>query len=151
MGRGIVAAIPIAYNPKNFSEKFLEGYIFDKEKKSYFLKEELLVDNYQSFLEEFYELIGEPKTLEGIPVAANFSDFEAVFDKDKRDMYAPFLYNSSVMFSFLGGKSSYYWLFYNGSYKAYLEVYSTFLHFERILNKAMKNPLTSFIKFGIFG
>jgi hypothetical protein len=56
-----------------------------------------------------------------------------------------------MMFSFLGGESEKYWLFYIGSYKAYLETYCTLKHFERILAKAMQNPLASIVKFGIYG
>jgi len=55
------------------------------------------------------------------------------------------------MFSILGGYCEQYWLFYSGSYKAYLEEYSTLSHFEKVLAKTMKNPLAKAIKFGIFG
>jgi hypothetical protein len=159
MGTGIAAAIPIAlkksryYEPSEFSEKFWDGYILDSSSQIYRIKEELLVDNYQPFLKEFYDLIGEPEDLMGraVPAVVNFNDFSAVFDGGQRNMKMPFIDYSTIGFSFLGGESSFYWLFYSGSYKAYLETYKTLLHFERILSKTMKNPLANFIKFGIFG
>jgi hypothetical protein len=156
MGTGICAAIPIViktptYKLKYFSDNFLDGYTFDEENQAYLLKEELLVDNYLPFLKEFYHLIGEPINIDDVPIATNFSDFEIAFEKDKRKPDMPFLYGSEIAFRFLGGCSSYYWLFYFGSYKAMLEEYITLLHFERVLAKAMENPLAGFIKLGIFG
>jgi hypothetical protein len=44
-----------------------------------------------------------------------------------------------------------YEMFYQGSYKAILEEYSTLNHFEKTLVKAMSNPLANAVKFGIFG
>jgi hypothetical protein len=63
----------------------------------------------------------------------------------------PFVYSRYSTFSVLGCRCEQYWLFYNGSYKAFLEEYSTLLHCERILAKAMSNPLVNAVKFGIFG
>ena len=63
----------------------------------------------------------------------------------------PFIYDIPGMFSTLGCECQVYWLFYSGSYKAFLEEYTALMHFERVLARAMINPLASAIKFGIFG
>jgi hypothetical protein len=68
-----------------------------------------------------------------------------------RNSSTPFIYPHWSTFSTLGGQCKEYWLFYSGSYKAYLEEYTTLEHLERILSKTMKNPLANTIKFGIFG
>jgi hypothetical protein len=78
-------------------------------------------------------------------------EFMEIFHHRKRDGYTLYTYDSPYAFSILGGVCEDYWLFYNGSHKAFLETFCTFLHFERILAKTMKNPLAKSIKFGEFG
>jgi hypothetical protein len=57
--------------------------------------------------------------------------------------------NTSV--SFIACNTCSAWVFYSDSYKAYLEEYSTLIHFERVLAQTMKNPLTPIIRLGIIG
>jgi hypothetical protein len=117
----------------------------------------LLVNNYKSFLTEFYDLIDEDfhEVTEldpnSIPLAGNLDEFSQLFNRDNRNSLVPFVDESGYFFSVLGCECKRYWLFYNGSYKADLEEYSTLLHFEKILAKAMKNPLGAAVKFGIYG
>jgi len=163
MGTGIAAAIPIvlrqnSYRPldvTDFSKGFFDCFNFEEVdgKKVYHIKEDLLIDNYKLFLSEFYNLIDEESYLNDniILDANNFNDFSAIYSKDNRNGRVPFIYSPSAFFSTLGCSCDKFWLFYNGSYKAYLEVYETLLHFEKILAKAMKNPLANAIKFGLFG
>jgi hypothetical protein len=89
--------------------------------------------------------------LQNVPNARTYDEFEAVFKRDARNGYAPYLEKGSLSFSCLGGECYEYWIFYSGSYKAYLEEYSTLLHFEKLLPKAIKNPLATSVKFAIYG
>ncbi|MDR2855621.1 MAG: hypothetical protein LBV40_05650 [Methanomicrobiales archaeon] len=175
MGTGIMAGIPIIFEPhddrfrphegrkfdmENFSKGFFDNFDVSGEagsKKIYTIKKDLLINNYKSFLAEFYDLIEEDfnketdLTFDTIPSATNLDEFREVFSSDNRRNYVPFFETSYYDFSVLGCECKEYWLFYSGSYKAYIEVYSTLLHFERILSKSMSNPLANAIKFGIFG
>ena len=159
MGTGIAAAIPIVIKPREFTGKeyFSNQFFthFDKENEGgiYTIKIDFLLEHYFQFLKEFYELIGETEKLERmeVPILITFEEFEKYFSFSNRNGKSIFIYNQHIAFSFSGGQSSYYWHFYSGSYKAIVEVYSTFLHFERILQKTMKNPLAQVLKFGIFG
>ena len=116
-----------------------------------------MIDNYMAFLAEFYDLIDEDfkaftrTDLSSVPVCKSLSEFREVWNGDTRGNRTPFIYDTATMFSTLGCVCKEYWLFYSGGYKAYLEVYTVLQHFERILAKAMRNPLANAIKFGIFG
>ena len=159
MGTGISAAIPITFKKSNnyqdsyYSSKFFDNYNKLDDEDIYIIRSELLVSNYRPFLDEFYDLIGETQKLEDLntPDATTFEAFEDVFSHSSRNGKVPFTYDTLGMFSFLAGQSSYYWCFYSGSYKAYLESYSSLMHFERVIQKAMKNPLAQAVKFGMFG
>ena len=156
MGTGISAGIPIELKPqfgcekKYFHSTFFNHYDKDDETGFYHLKKDFLVENYVSFLDEFYELIGETEELSerNIPIVSTFEEFENAFDRNSRNGRTPFI---STYMDFLGEDRSYCWNFYDGSYKAFLEEWSTLLHCERILLKAMKNPLAAVVKFGMFG
>ena len=162
MGTGIVAAIPIVIGPyrqgwrtaierKYFSDDFFDSYTVGEEKEMYTIKSALLLNNYFSFLTEFYDCIGEKDDLGTVPNVNTYDEFKAAFDRDTRNAKCPYLESSRGMFSILGGECKEYWLFYFGSYKAYLETYCTLLHFERTLARALKNPLANLVKFGIYG
>jgi hypothetical protein len=162
MGTGIVAAIPIiigpykeewptTIDPKDFSENFFDNYNFYKKEKVYGIKYDLLIKNYRDFLTEFYTCIDEIEALKNVPNATTYDEFEAGFERRTRNGNVPYLENGSFPFSCLGGECYKYWIFYSGSYKAYLEVYSTLLHFEKLLPKAIKNPLANSVKFAIYG
>ena len=167
MGTGINAAIPIILkahkghplNPDYFTQGFFGNYSIEgtHNDQAYVIKQDILINNYKPFLTEFYELIEEDftemtnLTYNTIPKANNLDEFFKSFSGKNRNNRAPFIYDIPEMFSILGGYCEQYWLFYSGSYKAYLEEYSTLSHFEKVLAKTMKNPLAKAIKFGIFG
>ena len=167
MGRGIMAAIPIVIKPPKrdvFEERYFTQGFFDNYEdyeedgeKALMIKESLLIDNYRPFLSEFNELIGLMTSEEArlasaaLPDAKNLDEFAEAFTQENRDYKMPHIDSSSFAFSVLGCRCEQYWLFYNGSYKAILEEYKTLLHFERVLAKAMANPLANAVKFGIFG
>ena len=162
MGTGIAAAIPIVWGPyrdswhnkvekKYFTPTFFDSYNIDETGSVYMIKHELLLNNYLSFLEEFYDCIGENFEIGQFPKVGNFKDFREVFDPEIRNHTVPYYDRQGSFFSMLGGECREFWIFYSGSYKAFLEVYSTLKHFERILARAMKNPLANAVKFGIYG
>lgn len=178
MGRGIVAAIPIVLGApprswgekiekKYFSEHFLNNYTVHQIndhvtgglQDCYTHKPELLIDNYASFLAEFYGCIGEEEekdkiitACENFPRMETIDDFIGIFEKKPdKPYYMPFVYDSHTAFTFLGGVSTLYWVFYSGSYKAFLEEFTTLKHFEKLLPKAITNPLANSVKVGIFG
>jgi hypothetical protein len=76
--------------------------------------------------------------------------FKKEFSHSNQNGGVPLILNHSVSILACDDTLS-AWQFYLGSYKAYLEEYSTLTHFEHALAKSMKNPLTSIIKLGIIG
>jgi len=167
MGTGISGAVPLSfklrerfhYNEKDFTKGFFDNYDVTETsgKKLYTIKSDLLLNNYKAFLAEFYDLIEvdfQNRTgiaPDAIPGANTVEEFMEVFSGDNRNNCVPFMYETPSMFSTLGCECEDYWLFYSGSYKAYLEVYSTLNHMEKMVSKAVKNPLANAVKFGIFG
>ena len=167
MGTGISAAVPLTFrlrerfrfDPKDFTKGFFDNYEITEEngKILYTIKSSLLIGNYKEFLAEFYDLIEENFqnrtgiSPDAIPGANTVEEFMEVFSGNNRNNRVPFMYTTPSMFSTLGCECEDYWLFYGGSYKAYLEVYSTLDHLEKIISKAVKNPLANAVKFGIFG
>ena len=162
MGTGIAAAIPLIWEPykrwgvegvekNDFSPAFFDNYDIDETGDIYTIKHEVLLNNYKSFFVEFYDWIGEPTDAD-LPKAESLQDFCDVFNiKARNGRNVPFFDKHGSYFSMLGGLCQEHWMFYFGSYKALVEVYSTFLHFERILARAMENPLAGAVKFGLFG
>jgi hypothetical protein len=162
MGTGIVAVIPIIIGPfedgwstpidtKEFSKNFFETYTVNEKEGLYTIKTDLLIKNYRDFLIEFYTCIDEKMDMENLPDVSTYDEFKAVFERNARNTETPYLESGVYGFSCLGGECEKYWIFYSGSYKAYLEEYSTLLHFEKLLPKAINNPLANSVKFGIFG
>lgn len=125
--------------------------------EKYVIKKDILIQNYKSFLLEFYGLIEvdfneeAEMTLDEIPIVHDFDEFIQTFSYDKRGYYVPFIYGTPYAFFVIGCTCNLYWLFYRGSYKAILEEYTSLLHFEKVLARAMSNPLSNAVKFGIFG
>ena len=161
---------------QNFSHGFIDNYTVEErerngkwiqynkdgsdeesKEKVYSIKNDLLIANYRSFLTEFYDLIDVDlhdqtrMALDDIPDVLDVDDFKKVFGKENVQLRLPFVFNNSMAFSVLGCCCDEYWVFYIGSYRAILEEYCTLLHFEKVLAKAMSNPLANAIKLGIFG
>ena len=169
MGTGIMAAIPLIIEPykrygidkDHFTIGFFDNYIHETVdgEERYVIKSDVLIKNYKSFLLEFYDLIGEDFeketeiTPDKIPVVADFDEFMETFSYNNRNRKfdLPFIYDSPCTFSVLGCMCNPNWLFYRGSFKAILEEYQSLLHFERVLARAMNNPLSNAVKFGLFG
>ena len=169
MGTGIVAVIPLVLgNIKNkeryFNKGFFENYnkVNEEDSDIYVIKKDILLENYNSFLYEFYDLTGEEvytnynlrcseypqEMLENIEDCETFLDR---FSRDNRNATEPFMEDNYFTLSTTGCHCSKYFMFYSGSYKAILEEYRTLHHIENILSKAMENPLGKSVKFGIYG
>ena len=167
MGRGIMTAVPLTFeqddwnwrNKNYFTTGFFDNYSIEtvNGNERYVIKNDILIKNYKSFLLEFYDLIEvdfEEETKiapDKIPTVDGFDEFMETFSRGNRGVRVPFIDKTAYMFSVLGCDCTSYWLFYTGSYKAYFEEYTSLLHFEKILAKAMSNPLSNAVKFGMFG
>jgi hypothetical protein len=158
MGQGICGVIQLNFEMRGFSfekerEYFSPNYFdfYDRKTKGsdylFTIKPELFLPHYGDFLVEFNETIGETFELEG--ELLNINDFEQ-FEKNFSRSGTPRIWGNHYI-SIMSCETHSAWQFYSGSYKAYLEEYSTLTHFERVLSRAMKNPLTPIIKLGILG
>lgn len=173
MGRGIVGVIPIAFevdrwDKDRLDDSFLECYQYDEEHNEYRIKIDFLVGNFKDFFMAFHETIHatwneesfdwnnefweafDLRMADGYDEAAFFELFE-----ENRTGIVP-MYNtnhprlgSPLTVMYVGVKR--FIMFYNGSYKAWLEEYTTFTHMERMTAKAIKNPLVKAVKYGIHG
>jgi hypothetical protein len=169
VGRGIGGVIPIVFSLdsfrfksscKYFSDVFFDFYDRQEQgnKHIYTIKPEQFLPYYQAFLIEFYDMIGEDledstglsgdSPLLGI---SSLDEFKNAFEHYERNGRVPLFENSRGMVSVLAIETEESWLFYSGSYKAYLEEFSTFTHFERTLQKAMSSPLKGIVKFCEYG
>ena len=77
--------------------------------------------------------------------------FDYSFSREQRNATIPFIDDIPGIFSCVYYDHNIPYIFYSGSYKAYLEDYSTLNHMEKFLAKAMTNPLKEAVKFGIYG
>jgi len=179
MGTGICGAILLEFDIKSermddFVEKSVKGFLDNYEFKSknersrcdrYAIKNEILIPNYADFLTEFYSLIyndfdGIHAPFDDEPVGdytkkllscKTREEFDVAFDSENRNTDTPFIDGMSMFFSCLYCSTNSPFVFYSGSYKAILETYSTLVDMEKILAKAMNNPLKTAVKFGIYG
>ena len=177
MGTGIGGAILLefAIEPEDkmeFERKSANGFFDNYEilpanknsrYENYKIKNEVLISNYAEFLIEFYNIVynefkGIHSPFDKEPVETyskkllsckSREEFDICFDRDARNGAQPFI--DSMSLSCLYCYKNNPFLFYLGSYKAYLEEYSTLIHMERMLAKAMTNPLKNAVKFGVFG
>jgi len=179
MGTGICGAILLEFSIKQFDrEKFIKesanGFLdnyesLPKSKDTYYenfiIKDDVFFSNYAGFLIEFNDLIfdefkGIHAPFDEKPVeiytekllsCKNREELDVCFNRENRNGSVPFIYPFPHTFSCLYCYKNYPFVFYSGSYKAILEEYSTLTHMEKILAKAMTNPLKNAVKFGIFG
>ena len=179
MGTGICAAILLEFSTERFDREkftkystsgFLDNYkLLPKSKDSYYenfiIKDDIFFPYYADFITEFNNLIDDE--FKGIhapfneePIEAytekllsckNRQELEECFNREYRNGDVPFICSSPIAFSCIYCHKNYPFVFYSGSYKAYLEEYSTLTDIEKILAKAMTNPLKNAVKFGIFG
>jgi len=176
MGTGISGAILLEFSIETSRKEefikssvngFLDNYKILPESEGgryekYLIKDEVLVPNYAEFLKEFHTLIyDEFKGFDGpydykpdeacttkLLSCKTREEFDDVFSRKNRNATSPFICS---MLSVLDCYRNTPFVFYMGSYKALLEEYSTLTHMERMLAKAMKNPLKTSVKFGIYG
>ncbi|GHV36325.1 hypothetical protein FACS1894187_10730 [Synergistales bacterium] len=165
MGTGIGGVVPVVckvdnWDKKYFSEDYFDSFYFSEEDGLYQLKPELIFDNFKSFLEGFNAIIGSSRDSwvyskwNALDKFAQEKDFEGYLDflDEESNKSAPFYDgNSMASASVLGMKVMAGIVFYTGSYKAFLETYSTLSHMEKLLVKAFDNPLSRVAKFCIYG
>jgi hypothetical protein len=170
MGTGIVGFIPLNFSvekdynlsyKKYFCANYFDYYYENNSNNKnilFTINKDIFVNNYIDFLLEFYNAIGEDfykncdldKNSELLKIN-NFDNFILEFNKDKRNSFMPFIENDGRFISVLSAQIYSCWLIYNGSFKAYLEDYSTLFHMENLTSKLLKNPLGKIVKFGLFG
>ena len=96
MGTGIVAVIPIIMGPQRsgwekivdkryFLPAFFEYYDVSEDGNIYTIKYETLLNNFKSFLTEFYDLIGEDCSISGIEQVSNYEEFSEIFSSNRRN------------------------------------------------------------------
>jgi len=127
----------------------------------YTIKTEILLPSFKEFFFGFHDIIRDDWALRSryedtvtrkfnddydkAVASGNIEDFLKHFDDDTG--YPP-LYDYGFDAQYtdnVGGCL----LIYNGSYKAYLEVWSTLRHMELLLRAAMRNPLAKVVRFGM--
>lgn len=172
MGQGIAGIIPIVFrikerNKEYLSQNYLDNFRLTKNDSQFFyyeIKEDILMMNFKKFLLEFNELIYTDKAThkweyvnefinryDSVTDITTFEAFKEIL-KNPKGSIIPFYWDSRGTASVLGINEVYECIvFYSGSYKAFLEEYSTLLHMEKLLAKAIDNPLSTVTKFCIFG
>jgi hypothetical protein len=163
MGQGICGGIQLDFEIEDYEIKRYGKYFpptyFDfytnKTKSLYTIKPKMFLSYYGDLLIEFNNIIGEDLSQTGVTAESellkisNYKQFKEAFSYSNRNGEVPVIMDSAVSFVVCETRSA--WVFYLGSYKAYLEEYSTLIHFERVLAQTMKNPLAPIIRLGIIG
>ncbi|GHU16737.1 hypothetical protein FACS1894163_06640 [Spirochaetia bacterium] len=175
MGTGIGGAIPTSIYFRETWDKdlFIEGHknFFDfyhesvvvKGRQVYAIEPSILLPHFKDYLTELYTILGEQDVVDGftkfdeaydaIIVKNDLDAFLQHFNRNGayQESFQPDYWKDGYFFSTGGFECLNFLYVYNGSYKAYLEEYTTLHHMERLLAKAMDNPLARITKFGIFG
>jgi len=124
----------------------------------YTIKPEILLPNFKSFYFEFQNLIGND---ENSCKQGNIEKFDCDYDRavalgkideflkhfDDNSGWSPTIYSyfEAIYIDTFGDDL----LVYQGSYKAFLEVWSTLIHMEKMLRAAMpQQPLAKVFRFG---
>ena len=150
---------------KHVSKDFFDYYIENQketekgEKVTYYtIKPEILLPNFKDFFIEFQKLIGNDISTEE---NRYFEKFDDAYDKavasgnideflehfDDHTGYEPTVFSYfDAMYINTNGKDL---LIYQGSYKAFLEEWSTLKHMECLLRAAMQHPLAKITRFGM--
>jgi hypothetical protein len=172
MGAGIGGVIPLIFHlskdswEKNDSSKksmgnFVDFYDEVKEKDSvyYCIKDVLLLDNFKDFYFRFHTLIDTEDNVKNTDLFnAKYDEIVATKNSDafveffsKNYNYGPRCMDGAFFSSSDEIICDRILTFYNGSYKAILEEYSTLYHMRKLLAKALDNPLAKVANFGMLG
>jgi hypothetical protein len=172
MGAGIGGVIPLVFHfekdwwkRRNSQEKtkkdFVDFYdeIVAKDDIYYCIKSTILLNNFKDFYFRFHLLIEAEEIEESMKifktkydeiVAANDLDaFITLFSENYG--YGPRVMDGCFFAPAENMICDKVLTFYNGSYKAILEEYSTLHHMRKLLAKALDNPLVQITCFGILG
>jgi hypothetical protein len=179
MGTGIMGAIPMSFRfssgawdsewaEQDNKEQFMKHTpkdFFDfynkvhrkretgnkKDTTYYVIKPEILLPNLKDFFFEFHKLIGT----KGQTDYAKFTDeYDAIVASNDLNELITYFKDTNLPRDFPYFGAMYIddcrnLLIYHGSYKAFLEEWSTLSHMERLLWAAMKNPLAKVVRFGM--
>lgn len=164
MGVGIAGIIPLAFtvkpcNKEDLEEEFLDCYVYDENQEVYFIKMDFLMNNFKHFSLEFKKTLKTSDTEFDVDWEkfdlldfdnCNFQVLEEFFKVNKKG-YRPSFEHGRYGISVLNIEVYRYLLIYFGSYKAYLEEYSTLQDMEFLTTKAIENPLAKVVKYGMYG
>ena len=177
MGRGIAGILPVTFyteeitlrwslerllqcTDENFFDFYTETDSDDPKYRFYKIKGDILLKHLKAFFFEFHMLIkGEiPERAVGTfndeyDEIVQQNNFEALMEHiDKHNFPKYYKGMSEIFFSSCANIDCIdYILFYIGSYKAIMEEYVSLLHMQKLLVKAIDNPLSKITQFGIFG
>jgi hypothetical protein len=177
MGQGIIGAIPTSFrfkkgrwesdeaeNKKEFAKHAAKDFFdfynkkqIENEKGSnetwYTIKPEILLPNFKDFFIDFHNLIGNTESIDTkkfnenydqIVAFGNMEEFLKYFDDYG---YPPRLFEYFDAMYINTNRQDL--LVYQGSYKAFLEEWSTIRHMEYLLRAAMQNPLAKIVRLGM--
>jgi hypothetical protein len=124
----------------------------------YTIKPEFLLPNFKDFFLEFNGLIRDERALEEDNISERFNaDYDNAVASGDLELFVktlgkgnhrpPWIY-SNFDALYIDGFGEFLY-FYSGSYKAYLEVWSTLKHMELLTRAAVRNPLAKVARFGI--
>lgn len=181
MGQGIIGVIPISFQFKRrsrgddrekeeFRKHAADGF-FDVYNESqvktyeggtdtlYTIKPEILLPNFKSFFLEFSGLIRNERALEEENISTKFNaDYDKIVASGDVEAFLKHFdgYSECVPQRYSGLDTLYTdigrcVLVYSGSYKAYLEEWTTLEHMELLLRAAMPHPLAKVMRFGLSG
>lgn len=173
MGQGIVGLIPIKLTldkgHQNDISTFSEGYFSyfdciedDGVSLVYEIKKEIIFENFKNYFLQFNKMIHSPIWQEIFWIDSYWPEFEKhILNDDFTTILNDLEKLSNTEIPFFCGTYNYVTdydmkvnksiVFYEGSYKAYLEDYSTLIHMHRLLKQALKNPLSEITRFCLFG
>ena len=165
MGQGIVGVIPVRIKKSTIekaylSKDYLDFYEVDtnsEQVESYIIKDSILVYNFRDFYTEYNDIIYQEEGvyendfIKRYDEIKDINSFISILNEYEDTGRIPFYRDDYFAISVLGLDVLEYIAFYNGSYKAFLEVYNTLFHMEKLLSRAINNPLSRIVKFGIFG
>jgi uncharacterized protein YqkB len=124
----------------------------------YTIKPEILLPNFKDFFLEFNGLIRDDWALEADNISMKFNaEYDSAVASGDLDLFlkhfddhtgrAPQI-SSNLGALYIEDYGEFLFV-YQGSYKAYLEVWSTLEHIELLLRAAVRNPLAKVVRFGI--
>lgn len=145
---------------KDFFDFYNENQIINEKGNKetfYTIKPEILLPNFKDFFIEFQTLIGNADDIEVKEALENFNEnYDRIVASCNMDEFLSFFNNFEYFPRLFEYFDAMYIntdkqdiIIYQGSYKAFLEEWSTLKHMECLLRAAMNNPLAKIVRFGL--